>query len=322
MLGGLRREKDRRVLVDMSTSDDAGVLALDRNTGLVHTIDVITPIVDDPRSFGRIAAANSVSDVYAMGGEPTSAVALLGIPKELPKHAVAPILAGAQEVLKEARAPLLGGHTLKDKELKLGFAVTGVVPLKKMVTNQSAKPGQRLILTKPLGTGVLFQAMKEGLRTEPETKAVIGSMAALNKRAGEVMRKAGVRCATDVTGFGLIGHALNIAKASDVDIILDASALPALPGVMAYLEKEIYPGAADANLSGYGRAFARSPRVSEASVLLGADPQTSGGMLMAVDPKKAAAIARATRGHEIGEVRAKKAHSPCVRMLDRIDRGS
>jgi selenide,water dikinase len=315
MLGRLKRDKDSRVLVDMSTSDDAGVLALDKKTGLIHTIDVITPIVDDPRSFGRIAAANSVSDVYAMGGEPTSAVALLGIPKELPRSAVATILSGAQEVLREARAPLLGGHTVKDKELKLGFAVTGIVDPRRMVTNQSAKPGQRLILTKALGTGVLYQAMKEGLRTDAETKAVIRSMSTLNARVKDVMLESGVRCGTDVTGFGLIGHALNIAKASGVDLLLFGPSLPAFPGVLGYLDKEIYPGTTDSNLAGYGRGFARERGVSEAIVRLAADPQTSGGMLMAVDAKKAAAVLKATRGWEIGEVRRKKGAAPAVRLV-------
>src|SRR5688572_16743793 len=187
MLGGLRCDTDSRVLVDMTTSDDAGVIVLDDGRALVHTIDVITPIVDDPRSFGRIAAANSISDVYAMGGEPTSAVALLGIPKELPVEVVAPIMAGAQEVLIEAGAPLLGGHTLKDKELKLGFAVTGLVDPSKMTTNANAKPGQRIVLSKALGTGILYQAMKAGLRTEEEERAVIESMTTLNKRARDVM---------------------------------------------------------------------------------------------------------------------------------------
>jgi selenide, water dikinase len=315
MLGRLKSAPDARVLVDMSTSDDAGVLAIDKKSGLVHTIDVITPIVDDPRSFGRIAAANSVSDVYAMGGDPTSAVALLGVPKELPREAVAPIMQGALEVLAEADAPLLGGHTLKDKELKLGFAVTGIVELRKMVTNALAKPGQRLILTKPLGTGVLYQAFREGLRTDAETEALVASMAAINRRAKDVMIEVGIRCATDVTGFGLIGHALNIARASGVDVVLSASALPKLPGVAGYLEREVYPGTTEANLAGYGRGFATERGVPETAVRLAADPQTSGGMLMAADKKKAARAARASGGVEIGEIRPRRAKQPQVRLV-------
>lgn len=312
MLSRLKHDSDPRILVDMSTSDDAGVIAIDARRALVHTIDVITPIVDDPRSFGRIAATNSVSDVYAMGGQPTSAVALLSVPKELPRRAVAPILEGAQEVLDRAGAPLVGGHTLKDKELKLGFAVTGIVDPKKMTTVAAAKAGQKLVLSKALGTGVLFQAMKAGLRTPAETKALIASMTMLNDRARDAMLAAGVRSATDVTGFGLIGHALNIAKASGVEVVLDADSLPMLPGVRGYLEKEVYPGTVNANLEGYGRGFSRGSGVSDAAVRLAADPQTSGGMLMAVDPKKAEKLAAAVSGWIIGEIRAPMGKVPRV----------
>ena len=315
MLSRVTCAPDKRVLVDMTTSDDAGVIALSPREALVHTIDVITPIVDEPRAFGRIAAANAVSDVYAMGGVPTSAVSLLGVPKELPKNVLPVILGGANEVLAEANAPLLGGHTLKDKELKLGFAVTGVVDPRKMTTNAAAKVGQRLVLTKALGTGVLYQAMKEGTRTAKEGKALIASMSALNKRARDLMVERGVRCATDVTGFGLIGHALNIARASDVDVVIDAGRLPALPGVFGYLEKEVYPGTTEANLSGYGRGFVRGKGVTDAAVRLAADPQTSGGMLMCVEAKRAEGLARDVPGWQIGEVRKKQGPKPCVRLV-------
>ena len=314
MLGALPARSDRKVLVDMSTSDDAGAVRLDRDRGLLHTIDVITPIVDDPESFGKVAAANAVSDIYAMGGQPISAVSLLAVPKALPARALAPMMRAAAALLDRAGAPLIGGHTVKDQELKLGFAVTGIVASKKMITNQGAKPKQRLLLTKGLGTGVLYQAMRLGVRTAAETRALVASMTTLNDEASAAMVDAGVRCATDVTGFGLIGHAANIARASDVDLILDGSALPALLGADAHLADGIYPSTTDTNLKGYGRSFVSARGVPVTAVRLAADPQTSGGILMAVDPRKAEALKESLGAWEIGEVRPRRAQRPAVRM--------
>lgn len=318
MLSGLERSNDRRVLVDMWTNDDAGVVRLDRDRGLVHTIDVITPIVDEPESFGRIAAANALSDIFAMGGAPLSAVSLVAVPKGLPARAVPLILRGAQAVLDRSGAFLVGGHTVKDAELKVGFAVTGLVDPRKMVTNQGAKPKDRLVLTKALGTGVLYQAMKAERRTAAETRALVASMSTLNDEGARVMLEHGVRGGTDVTGFGLAGHALNIARGSGVDLVLDASALPALPGVMGYLEDEIFPGPTNANLKGYGRGFVVDRGVSLTLRRLAADPQTSGGLLMAVSPRKAETVRAALDGWIVGEVRPPRASRPAVRLVSRL----
>lgn len=318
MLSGLVPRTDRRVLVDMASSDDAGVVRLDAHRGLIHTIDVITPIVDDPESFGRVAAANAVSDVYAMGGEPLSAVSLLAVPKGLPPRAVAMILRGAQDVLDRAGAFLVGGHTVKDAELKVGFAVTGLVDPRHMITNQGAKPKDVLILSKPLGTGVLYQAMKAERRTAAQTRALVSSMTTLNDVAARLMLEHRVRAATDVTGFGLIGHALNIATGSNVDMVLDASALPALPGVMGYLDDGLYPSTTRANLQGYGRRFVAARGVPEAAVHLAADPQTSGGILLAVRPSKADELCAAVQGWRVGEVRAPRASQASVRLVARL----
>jgi selenide,water dikinase len=315
MLSGLEPSTDRRVLLDMRTSDDAGVVRLDRERGLIHTVDVITPIVDDPESFGRVAAANAVSDVYAMGGQPVSAVSILAVPKGLPPRGVAGLLRGAQDVLDRCGAFLVGGHTVKDAELKVGFAVTGLVDPRKMITNQGAKPKDRLILTKSLGTGVLYQAMKAEVRTAAQTRALVASMTQLNDKAAAVMLEQGVRAATDVTGFGLIGHALNLAKGSNLDLVIEAPSLPALPGVMQYLEEGVFPGTALGNLKDYGKRFVRARGVTDAQVHLGADPQTSGGMLMAVRPNKAQAVCDALGGVCIGEVRALRAAQPAVRFV-------
>lgn len=315
MLSGLGSRTDKRLLVDMRTSDDAGVVRLDRDRGLVHTIDVITPIVDDPATFGRVAAANAVSDVFAMGGTPMSAVSLLSVPKGLPNRAVTAMMSAAEELLFGVGALLVGGHTVKDQELKLGFAVTGTVEARRMVTNSGAKPKDRLLLTKALGTGVLYQAMKAERRTAAETRALVASMTTVNDRAAQAMVDAGVRCATDVTGFGLAGHALNIARASDVDLILEAVSLPALPGVRAYIADGLFPGPVRANWKGYGKGFSKARRVDPVAKVLVADPQTSGGMLICVSPRKAERLRAQLDAVDIGEVRPKRADRPVVRLM-------
>jgi selenide,water dikinase len=314
MLGSLAPRADKRILVDMNTVDDAGAVRLDADRGLLHTIDVITPIVDDPETFGRVAAANAVSDIFAMGGQPMSAVSFLAVPKDLPPRALGPMLRGAEELLFSAGAMLIGGHTVKDSELKLGFAVTGIVRSKKMTTVAGAKPKDVLVLTKPLGTGVLYQAMKNGLRTAKQTRALVASMTTLNDVASAAMIEARVRCATDVTGFGLAGHALNIARASNVDVMLDASALPTLPGVMDYLGQGVEVGPTQVNLNGYGRQFAPAKTAPRAATRLAADPQTSGGLLMAVSPRRAEALAAELSAWIIGEVRPCRGKAPAVRM--------
>ena len=183
-----------------------------------------------------------------------------------------------------------------------------------MVTNQAAKPGQSLLLTKALGTGILFQAMKRELRTQKETRALVASMTHTNQAARDAMVAAGIRAGTDVTGFGLAGHALTLARGSDVDLVLFADRLPALPGVSGYLAQGIYPGTVNANLKGYGRSLIRGPGVPESAVWLAADPQTSGGILMAVPPRRVEALRRALGAFEIGEVRPKKGAKPAVRL--------
>jgi len=316
MLRGLTVARDRRVLVGVAEGDDAGIVSLGRGLdALVHTVDLITPIVDDPWTFGRVAAANSVSDVFAMGGRPTSAVAILAVPKELPPVAVERMLAGAHDLLAGCGAFLVGGHTVKDKELKLGFAVTGLVKKRNIATVARAKPGRVLVLTKALGTGVLWQAMKAEKRTADEERAVIDSMTATNAAAARIMIDARVRCATDVTGFGLVGHALNIARHSGVDLEIDAPHIPALPGVLGYLDMGIAPGTIDVNLRGYGDGLVVEEGVAPRFSRLAADPQTSGGLLMVVPLKKAEAIRRATGGWIIGRTTPVQGDAPKVRLL-------
>ncbi|MEL6187677.1 MAG: selenide, water dikinase SelD, partial [Myxococcota bacterium] len=242
ILGGLTPTRDRRVVLEAAHADDAGAVRLEGGRALLHTVDVITPIIDDPVGFGRIAAANAVSDIYAMGGQPTSAVSILALPRTLPAEPVREMLTAARDLLAACGAFLVGGHTVKDAELKLGFAITGEVVTRRMCTHGGARPGDLLVLSKPLGTGLLYAASRAE-RLDPGAKASwIASMAQTNRESSENMQSLGVRCATDVTGFGLAGHAANLARASDVDLILEASALPLLPGVRPELEG--HPGPA------------------------------------------------------------------------------
>ena len=319
MLGRVRSSPNAQVLVDMSSSDDAGVVRLTKERALVHTVDVITPIVDDPATFGRVAAANAVSDVFAMGGAPTSAVAILSVPPELPTRAVGPMMQGAVDLLDSLAAPLIGGHTLKDRELRLGFAVTGHVDPRRMTTNESAKPGDVLVLTKALGTGILYQAMKAEARSAAQTRALVASMCRTNQAARDAMLEAKVRCATDVTGFGLVGHALNIAKSSDVDVVVEAGRLPSLPGVVEHLMAGVYPGTADVNRTGYGRRLVVERGVAEMWVRLAADPQTSGGLLMAVSPRRLPALKKLEGSWVIGEIRPKRAERASVRLVKSVE---
>lgn len=315
MLCGLSLTRDPRVLVGVVEGDDAGVVSLGRSEALVHTIDVITPIVDDPETYGRVSATNAISDVYAMGGRPTSAVAFLGVPREVPAVAVQKMLEGAAAVLSAAKAPLVGGHTVKDKELKLGFAVSGLVQRKVLTTVARAKAGGVLVLTKALGTGVMWQAMKLGRRTPEEEAAVVRSMTTSNARAAQAMVRAGVRAATDVTGFGLVGHALNIARHSHVDLVLEAARLPALPGVLAHLEAGTFPPTVDVNRRGYGDKLVVEEGVPEVLVRLASDPQTSGGLLMVVPPKKVDTILRATGGTVVGRTTSRQDADAKVRLV-------
>lgn len=312
MLGRLSPSKDVRVLLDATHADDAGAVRLESGRALLHTVDVITPIVDDARAFGQIAAANAVSDIYAMAGRPTSAVSILGVPKALPADALLPILEAARDLLAECGAFLVGGHTLKDQELKLGFAVTGEADPKALATHRGARPGQLLVLTKPLGTGILHQASKQGPLSPAVEAAWLGSMRTPNRDAAAALLELGVRTATDVTGFGLGGHALNLARASGVDLILEPSSLPVLPEARALIEGGVSTGAGLVNLEGYGKELALGRAPEWVRILL-ADPQTSGGLLFLLPRSKLSRL-RGLEHWVIGEVRAARARAPRLRI--------
>lgn len=294
VLKGLPVESNPDLLVGWETSDDAGVIRIREDLALIQTVDFFTPIVDEPRAFGRIAAANALSDVYAMGGRPLTAMNLVCFPRErLPKEVLREILLGGIEAVHEAGALLVGGHSVNDSELKYGLSVTGVVHPQRIVTNRGARPGDRLILTKPLGTGILSTAIKGKLLGADAEQEVIRWMAALNREASEAMQEVGVSACTDITGFGLLGHALEMAAASGVEIQLWASRVPLLSQVLDMARMGMVPGGSFANRRYCERSVITEGDVDPLLVDCLADAQTSGGLLIAVPEERAAALHQA-----------------------------
>ena len=272
------------LLVGWETSDDAAVYLVDDGRAVVSTADFITPVVDHPRAFGAAAAANSLSDVYAMGGRPIMALNLCGYPQgEVPPEVIGEILRGAAEVCRTAGAAMAGGHTVRDAEVKFGMAVTGLVDPAHLLRNCTARPGDALILTKPLGTGALAAALKQDHLPHDgdHARALIATMSALNA-SGPVLAEAGATACTDVTGFGLTGHALEMAVGSDAALHIDASALPLLPDAVALCGQGFTCGGTKANAAFTGGRIAYADHLDEATVGLLNDPQTSGGLLVAV----------------------------------------
>jgi len=295
------------VLVGPETADDAGVFLLD-GRALVATADFITPVCDDPGRFGRVAAANSLSDVYAMGGRPLFALNLCCFPEtEVPDGVLAAILAGAAGALAEAGAALLGGHTVRDPELKFGLAVVGEAAPDRLLTNAGARAGQRLVLTKPLGTGVLINAFKADRLDEAGLEGALREMERLNAEASRLALAHGAAAATDVTGFGLVGHALGMARASGVSLRVEFARLPVHEGFYRLAAAGVSTGCTAANEASAAPAFADHAGLSGEQRELLFDPQTSGGLLLglpaaAVPPLLAALADSGHRAAEIGEV--------------------
>ena len=270
------------LLVGIAGSDDAAVYRISDDLALVQTVDFFTPIVDDPAEWGRIAAANALSDVYAMGGTPLTALQLLSWPRdELPWSAAADVIDGAVEVLTEARCTLVGGHSIDDRTPKFGFAITGTVHPDRMITNDAARPGDALILTKALGTGLISTAIKSGVAPVATQEAAIATMRRLNASASRVAVEARVRAGTDVTGFGLLGHLVEMLRASDVSAVLDASAVPVLEGALDIAADGTVPGGTKRNFRSVESMVDFGVLPPEMRTLL-ADAQTSGGLLLAV----------------------------------------
>jgi selenide,water dikinase len=271
---------DPRVLVDHRTGDDAGVYLLDEGRALVQTVDFFTPVVDDPETFGAIAAANALSDVYAMGGRPLTALSIAAFPeKDFPMEWAAAIVRGGHRKLLEAGCVLLGGHSVRDPEIKFGYAVTGLVDPERMLTNAGARPGDVLILTKPLGTGIIATALKAGRAPDAAAEASARSMATLNRIPAGVAQRFGLRAATDVTGFGLLGHAVGVARESRLTLEIETAALPVLPEALR-LATEFQSGGLKANRRQYEPQVDYTGEPDEPLKALLYDPQTSGGLLL------------------------------------------
>lgn len=307
MLAALRVPANPQVLVGLAESDDAAVYQLNSELALVQTVDFFPPIVDDPYTYGAIAAANALSDVYAMGGRPIIALAIAAFPDDLDQAVTAAILQGGIDKAAEAGAVVVGGHTVTDREPKYGLCVTGLVDPRRIIAKAGAQPGDRLLLSKPLGTGLITTAAKRNAATAEDLAAATASMLTLNRQIAELMLQVEVHAATDVTGYGLLGHAAEIARQSKVGLRINAAAVPALPGALRYAEAGMVPGGLRRNLD-FAAAFTTfAPSVSPSQQLLLADPQTSGGLLIAAPPAVAATLQAlcAAAGQplwEIGEV--------------------
>jgi selenide, water dikinase len=279
-------EQHPNLLVGLGLPDDAAVYRLNDEQALIQTVDFFTPIVDTPYEYGAIAAANALSDVYAMGGEVLFALNIAALPPDLPTDMMAEILRGGADVVRSVGAVIAGGHTIQDKEPKYGLAVTGLVHPNRILTKGGARPGDLLVLTKPLGTGTITTALKRDQVAPEHLDAAIVSMMRLNRVASQAAQAAGVRSATDITGFGLIGHASEMAEASDARFRIRFEALPWLPGALGYAEAWVFAGGAHNNHAFYNPLVTYTRPVLDWQETLLHDPQTSGGLLVAVAPER------------------------------------
>ncbi len=315
MLRGVSTGKDERLLVGPETFDDAGIVELrgveglpaDTQVALVQTVDYFPPVVDDPYFYGAIAAANSLSDVYAMGGKPLSALNLAGIPKDFPKEWTSEIFRGGFEKMREARCVVAGGHTVASKEALFGFAVTGVVDRRRVAANSGAKAGDRLYLTKSLGMGTMTTGAKRAKITWKELEPAARQMATLNERAADAMNAAGAKAATDITGFGLVGHARNIAAASGVTLRLELARAPLFPGALELARAGFTSGGAKRGRTGLAADVSIRAGLDETLVNLAFDAETSGGLLICVPAAAATKLERELAARDlpvcaIGEV--------------------
>ena len=314
MLGKLARQHDPNILVGFDHADDAGVYKISPETALVQTVDFFTPIVDDPYTFGQIAATNSLSDVYAMGGQPLTSLALVCFPEKADLTILEGILAGGLSKMVEAGCTVVGGHSIRDEETKFGYAVTGVIHPDRVLANRGARPGDRLLFTKAIGTGVISTAIKKGKAKQEWIDAAVQSMTTLNKAAAEVLRASqqtpggwSVHALTDITGFGVVGHLREMALASEVSVRIYAHRIPLLGGAIECVRAGYIPGGLKANRDFAECAVEYDDGVSDELKTLLFDPQTAGGLLLSVAEADTADLTRALnaaglRVAEIGEV--------------------
>ncbi len=287
MLGQLPKITDPNVLVGTSHADDAGVYKITDDVAAVFTADYFTPIVDDPYWFGAIAAANALSDVWAMGGRAVCALNLAGFPGESDfRPALSEVIRGGSDKMSEAGVSVIGGHTIKDKEPKFGYAVLGLVHPSKILDNSMAKPGDAMILTKPIGTGIISTAIRRGAAGPESVEEITRAMAALNRRPAELMAEAGASTATDITGFGLIGHMLEVLNASNLLARISVGRVPCFRDALDFTDKNIIPGGTIANLRTFSPQIAFSDKVTDSQKILLNDAQTSGGLLIFIPEGK------------------------------------
>ena len=308
MLAAIPRVTNENVLVGFDTADDAGVYKLTPELALVQTVDFFTPIVDDPYTYGAIAAVNALSDVYAMGGKPISALSLLAYPADGDVDDLEQILKGGADKIHESGCVILGGHSVADEEIKFGYAVTGTIHPERIKTNAGALAGDALVFTKRIGTGVVTTALKRGIASEADVEAAVNSMLTLNRRACEAMLAFDVHGCTDVTGFGLIGHAREMASGSGVTIEIDAAAVRFLPGALECARQGALPGGLKNNREFASCAVEMAREIAPEVESLLYDPQTSGGLLISLPERDAAQLERALAdAYRIGRVVAKGA---------------
>ncbi|AKL95123.1 selenide, water dikinase SelD [Clostridium aceticum] len=303
-----------KLLISLDTSDDAAVYQLNEETALIQTLDFFTPVVDDPYLYGQIAAANSLSDVYAMGGQPLTAMNIVCFPSCLPTDILKEILKGGADKILEANALLVGGHTVEDDEPKYGLSVTGIAHPQKILANSHAKEGDYLILTKPLGTGILNTAIKADLCTSSQYEAAIKTMSTLNKYALEALEGLRLSACTDITGFGFLGHAYEMAKGSNVSLEIFSEKIPILEGVLEYAEMGIIPAGMYANKKHIEKEVQVASSIKEGIQDILYDPQTSGGLLFSLhqeDVEQALENLKAINKNDfavVGRVVSKESH--------------
>ncbi|OQA16466.1 MAG: Selenide, water dikinase [bacterium ADurb.Bin363] len=292
------------LLIGLENSDDAGVYRLTDDIALIQTVDFFTPIVDDPFIFGQIAVVNAMSDIYAMGGKPLTAMNIMAFPiKKLPGEILKQILLGGIEKIREAGALLIGGHSVEDSEIKYGLSVTGIIHPSKIISNGGAKPGDKLILTKPLGTGIISTAIKAGMASEKAIEEIITSMCKLNDKAGNIMQEVRANACTDITGFGLIGHLLEVLKASKVGAIIYPERVPVFSEAVTCAERGLVPTGSHLNRNYYSSRVKVDTPISPFKLDILYDAQTSGGLLISLPEERAKFfIEKFKEGKIIGEI--------------------
>ena len=291
------------VLVGYDTADDAGVFRLQDNVALVQTVDFFTPVADDPEIYGRVAANNALNDIYAMGGKPLTALTIVCYPQKEDLNVLGLILRGGQKAMNEAGVIVLGGHSIDDAEIKIGYAVTGIIDPARVVTNANATPGDALILTKPIGTGAISTGIKRGVASAAAIEAAMKAMTTSAATAAEAMQNAGAHACTDVTGFGLLGHAYEMARASDVCLVIEADRVPLLPDVLDLIGQGMLTRGDKNNRDYVGDTVKIAPHVSREMQSALFDPQTAGGLLISIERSKAESLIKEIEGTAIiGEV--------------------